>query len=112
MDSRQHEPARFDLRDLTRGETTIAFLLMAHLLKQTMVRGGSDPDLKSLKADLIHDAKSAVMSGPDVQDEIAVLDTVLDLIEIASERAEQSLANGTRSPAVLPGSKAHRRWAQ
>jgi hypothetical protein len=75
---------------------------MAHMLKQAMVRIGPDQDLLSLKADLIHDAKSAVMSGRDMRDEIAVLDTIIDLIEMAYAAAEQNLAqNRTATPRTM-----------
>ena len=90
MSSVQSEPTRFALRDLTRAETTAAFLGMAHMLKQTMMRIGSDEDLMSLKADLIHDAKNVELSGRDIRNEIAVMDTLIDLIEMASVRAEKA----------------------
>src|SRR3978361_611915 len=81
--SDQPEPRRFALRDLTRDETTAAFLGMGHMPKQAMMRIGPDEDFMSLKANLIRDAKSAEISGRGIQNEIAVIDTMIDLIEMA-----------------------------
>ena len=88
--SDQPEPRRFALRDLTRAETTAAFLGMGQMLKQAMMRIGPDEDFMSLKADLIRDAKSAEISGRGIQNEIAVIDTMIDLIEMASAKAAKA----------------------
>ena len=90
MSSDQSEPRRFALRDLTRAETTAAFLGMGQMLKQAMMRISPDEDFMSLKADLIRDAKSVELSGGDIRNEIAVMDTLIDLIEMAFARAEKA----------------------
>lgn len=90
MSSDQSEPRRFALRDLTRAETTAAFLGMGQMLKQAMMRISPDEDFMSLKADLIRDAKSAEISGCGIQNEIAVIDTMIDLIEMAYAKAAKA----------------------
>lgn len=89
----QPQPDEFILRDLSPGETSIAFLGMAHVLKEVLVQVSSDQDLAALKASLIHKVKNATMSERAVRNEIAVLDTIIDLIEMAHKAAEQSLAH-------------------
>ena len=94
MSSVQRTDPHFKLRHLSPGETTIAFIGMAHMLKQAMVRIQPNEDLLAFKLDLIHDAKSALMSGKDVSNEIAVMDTLIDLIEMAYEAAEKAKKSG------------------
>lgn len=94
MSNDQHEPRQFQLRDLTRGETTMAFLGMAHMLKQSFMRLDPNVDLMSFKLDLIHEVKGAIMTGDDIRDEIATIDTMIDLVEMAYATAKRTKALG------------------
>jgi hypothetical protein len=96
MISEQGEAPQFALRDLTRGETIVAFLGMAHMLKQALMHMDPSLDLQSFKQDLIRQAKNGVMRGSSIRDEIAVIDTIVDLIEIAYVRAEKAKASDPR----------------
>ena len=90
MISSQCEPPRFGLRDLTRSETTIAFLGMAHMLKQAFMRLDPNVDLLSFKMDLIQQAKGAIVEGGGIRDEIAAIDTIIDLVEMAYATAAKA----------------------
>ena len=85
---------QFQARNLTRGETTVAFLGMAHMLKQTFMRLDPNVDLMSFKRDLIHEVKGVVLTGDDIQDEIAAIDTIIDLVELAYATAKRTKASG------------------
>ena len=93
MASVQCEQTRFRLRNLTPDETTIAFLGMAHMLKQSFMRLNPRVDLLSFKLELIHEVKGAVMTGSNIQDEIAAIDTIIDLVEMAHAAATNAKAS-------------------
>lgn len=93
MASAQCEQPRFGLRNLTPEETTIAFLGMAHMLKQSFMRLDPSVDLMSFKLELIHEVKGAVMTGSDIRDEIAAIDTIIDLVEMAYATARRAKAS-------------------
>ena len=87
-------------RDLTRSDANIALLGIAHVLKLTFLHVGSHQDLAMFKETLLRKVKNATMDERKVHNEIAVLDTIIDLVEVAYALAEQS---PTGSPTARPG---------
>jgi hypothetical protein len=87
MSSRQQEARTFQPRNLSQAESIVALLGMADTLALVLecVRPGED--LVRLKQRLIRDMKNSHMCGPGVRDEAAVVDMVVDLIELAFDSA-------------------------
>ena len=80
----------FQPRNLNRNETSVALMGMAKTLALVFQRVDQEEELPGLKDYLIREAKNASIGGDRIDDETAIVDTIIDLIGMAFSFVEDS----------------------
>jgi hypothetical protein len=80
----------FQPRNLNPNETSVALMGMAKTLALVLQRVDQEEELPGLKGYLIREAKNASIGGDGIKNETAIVDTIVDLIEMAFNFVDDS----------------------